>query len=267
MNKVKYTEWIDRYMEGTLDPDVLKQFEDELKVNPELAMEYHLEKDIEIALQETDILDFRSICLDAQEEVRLIHSRGAKVVHMVRKYWYAAASLVLIAIIAGGILLLQPGTYSNERLFKMYYKSGEIGIKRSGSSNMVEALIAYSNKDFAAASQAFDQVLVNEPTNIAVMYYCGISNIEINNYKRSIELFKGIISDGDNSYVEYAQWNLGLTYLADNQNENALSEFTVIAQDKDHSYHDNAVSILEKLSQKNKSERIINNLFFFILPF
>jgi tetratricopeptide (TPR) repeat protein len=267
MNKVKYTEWIDQYIEGGLDSKETTQFENELEVNSQLAMEYHLEKDIETALHETDILDFRAICMDAQEEVKLMHSSGAKVVQLVRKYWYAAASLVLIALIAGGILLLQPGSYSNEKLFKMYYKSGEIGIKRSENVNMVEALMAYSNKDFTTASQAFEQVLENDPVNIPVMYYCGISNIETGNYQRSIELFLGIISDRNNSYVEYAQWNLGLTYLANDQESSAVSEFNSIAQDSDHTYYNEAVSILEKLSQKDKNEKIINNLFFFILPF
>ena len=143
MNKVKYTEWIDEYMEGLLDEKASSEFEHELKTNSQLAMEYNLEKDIDLALQDNDILDFRAICIEAEQEVKLMHSGGAKVVQIARKYWYAAASVVLIALIAGGILLLQPGSYSNEKLFKMYYKSGDIGIKRSGSVNMVEALISY----------------------------------------------------------------------------------------------------------------------------
>jgi tetratricopeptide (TPR) repeat protein len=267
MNKVKYTEWIDQYMEGGLDSKELEQFESELEINPQLAMEYRLEQDLDMALHETDILDFRAICMDAQEEVKLIHSRGARVVQMVRKYWYAAASIIILALIAGGILLLQPGSYSNEKLFKMYYKSGEIGIKRSGSVNMVEALMAYSNGDFVAASQAFETVLKNDPANIPVKFYCGISNIETGSYARSIQLFNEIIEDGDNSYVEYAQWNLGLAYLADNQQEEAMSEFSAIAVDESHSYHNQAISILEKMEQKNNNEKLFNNLFFLILPF
>jgi len=267
MIKLKYTEWIDQYVEGGLQPADALKFETELSVNPQLALEYQLELDIEQALQENEILNFRGLCLEAQEEVRLIHSKGAKVVHFVRKYWYAAASLVLVALIAGGILLFQPGSYSNEKLFKMYYKSGDIGIKRSGNANMVEALMAYSKKDFVTASQAFEQVLKNDPSNIAVQYYCGISSIEIGNYQRAIDLFKGIISHGDNSYIDYAEWNLGLAYLANDQNNLAISEFTKIAENNKQSYQDQAVSILKKLDEKNNNEKIFNNLFFLILPF
>jgi tetratricopeptide (TPR) repeat protein len=267
MNKVKYTEWIDQYMEGALDEGGSVKFEQELKVNPQLVLEYRLEQDIHTALKDTDILDFRAICMEAQEEVKLTSSRGTRVVQLVRKYWYAAASLVIVALIAGAVFFLQEGTYSNEKLFKMYYKSGDIGIKRSGSVNMVEALMAYSQEDFATAARAFEQVLSNDPGNIPVMYYCAISNIETANYKRSIQLFSDIISQGDNSYVEYAEWNLGLTYLADDQEGKAISQFETIAKDSKHSYYQQAVSIMEKLGENKKNEKIFNNLFFLILPF
>jgi len=267
MIKVKYTEWIDQYMEGGLDQQEILLFEKELNSNSQLALEYRLEADIEMALQDTDVLNFRAICQDAQEEVKLVHSKGARVVQYVRKYWYAAASVILIALIAGGLLLFQPGSYSNERLFKMYYKSGEIGLKRSGNANMVEALMAYSQKDFVAAALAFEQVLGNDPTNIPVKYYCGISNIETGNFTRAAQLFQEIIEDSDNSYVEYAQWNLGLTYLAADQEVNAVEQFKQIAEKQDHTYYEQAVSILMKIKEKNKNEKIFNNLFFLILPF
>jgi len=267
MNSVKYTEWIDQYLQGELDPEGAVKFEADLKVNSQLAAELKLEMDLDRALRDTEMLDFMAVCQEAQQEVNLTRSRGARVVQMVRKYWYAAASVLLIALVAGTIFLARPGSYSNEKLFRMYYQSGDIEMKRSANSNMVEALMAYSQKDFTSAAKAFEQVLAGEPGNIPVQYYCGISNIETGNYARAIQLFDGIIKQGDNSYVEYAQWNLGLTYLANNQQAEAVVQFKVIASDTDHSYYDQAQSILEKMEAKNKNEKIFNNLFFLILPF
>jgi tetratricopeptide (TPR) repeat protein len=267
MNRVKYTEWIEEYMQGELDHEGSLRFENELKINPQLATELRLEQDLDRALKDTEILDFMAICQEAQEEVKLEHSNGARVIQMVRKYWYAAASVLLIALVAGGIFLSQPGGYSNEKLFKMYYKSGEIDMKRSANTNMVEALMAYSQKDFVAAAKAFEQVLSNDPANIPVKFYCGISNIETGNYTTAIVMFQDIIQQGDNSYIEYAEWNLGLTYLANNQHTEAIGQFKSIASDQDHSYYDQATSILKKMEAKNKNGKIFNNLFFLILPF
>ena len=267
MIKAEYTEVIDQYMEGSLDREGLRKFEHELKVNPKLAMEFRLEQDLDTALGESDIIDFRAMCIEAQEEVKLLHSTGARVIQTVRKYWYAAAAAVLVALIAGSLLIYQSGRYSDQKLFKMYYKSGEIGIKRSGNANMVEALMAYSKKDFVTASQAFEQVLSKDPANIPVQYYCGISNIEIGNYTRAIQLFNKIIKNDNNSYVEYAQWNLGLSYLANNQESDAVKQFKLIAADENHTYRDQAKSILEKINNQHKNKKLFNNLFFLILPF
>jgi cytochrome c-type biogenesis protein CcmH/NrfG len=267
MTKVKYTEWIDQYMQGELDQEGCMRFENELKINSQLATELRLENDLDRALSDNEMLDFMAICQEAQEEVKLIHSKGARVVQMVRKYWYAAASVLLIAIVAGSIFLARPGSYSNEKLFKMYYKSGEIDMKRSANANMVEALMAYSQKDFVGAAKAFDQILSTDPENIPVKYYCGISNIETGNYSRAITLFKDIIRQNDNSYIEYAEWNLGLTYLANNQHDQAIEQFKEILANKDHSYYEQAKSILQKMEEKNKNEKLFNNLFFLILPF
>jgi hypothetical protein len=105
-------------------------------------VEYHLEKDLNKILDQEDLLDFKAKCMLAQQEINLSSRKFVKVVQLTRKYWYAAASVLLIAMITGGLFLLNPGGYSAEKLFKMYYKSGEtIGVSRSGNANMVEACI------------------------------------------------------------------------------------------------------------------------------
>ena len=46
MNKVKYTQWIDSYVDGELDEAGRKNFEAELTSNRELALEFQLENDL-----------------------------------------------------------------------------------------------------------------------------------------------------------------------------------------------------------------------------
>jgi len=61
----------------------------------------------------------------------------------------------------------------------------------------------------------------------------------------------------------------GGSFIANNVTSVELSEpnFNIIAENTGHSFYNQAVSILEKMNQKNKSEKIFNNLFFLILPF
>jgi len=268
MNKVKYTEWIDSYVGNELDEAGLKSFEMELSINHDLALEFNLEKDLEKVLSQQDLLDFRAKCILAQNELNLSGRKFVKVVQFTRKYWYAAASLLLIALVAGSLILINPGGYSPEKLFKMYYKSGEtIGVSRSGNGNMVEALLFFSKNDFQAADGLFNKILANDPKNFAVMYYSGISNIEMENYSKAIQMFESIIQDGDNLYIENAEWYLGLSHLIAGNADQASKIFESIASTPDHYYAKDAKSILEKIKKNEKSKKFLNNLFFLILPF
>jgi tetratricopeptide (TPR) repeat protein len=268
MNRVRYTEWIDSYIGKELDEAAKKKFELELSINQDLAVEYHLDLDLEKILSQQDLLDFRAKCILSQNELNLSTRKFVKVVQFTRKYWYAAASILLIAIVAGSLILLNPGGYSPEKLFKMYYKSGEsIGVSRSGKGNMVEALLLFSKNDYQAADILFDKILAKDPRNFAVMYYSGISNIEMKNYPKAIQMFETIIADKDNLYIENADWYLGLSYLASDNLEQASKVFSTIAETPGHYYTKDAKSILEKISKSEKNKKFLNNLFFLILPF
>jgi tetratricopeptide (TPR) repeat protein len=268
MNRMRYTEWIDNYVEGELDEAGRQNFEAELAVNRDLSLEYQLEEDIQKILGQEDMLDLRAKCFAAQQELNLSTSKLAKVVQFTRKYWYAAASVLLIGLIVGGLFLVHPGGYSPEKLFKMYYKSGEtIGVSRSGSDNMVEALRCFSRNDFQNAGFLFDQILANDPENFSVMFYSGISNIELENYPKAILMFETIIQNGDNLYIENAEWHLGLSHLAAGDIKQAEDVFMLIAGNSGHYYSNDAKSILEKIGKSEKSKKFLNNLFFLILPF
>lgn len=268
MNRVKYTEWIDAYVDNELDPAGKAEFEAALKSDGDLALEYSMEQDMEKILMDADLLDFRAKCIIAQNEQKNSTKRLAGMIQLTRKYWYAAASVILIAFIAGALLLLHPGEYSGEKLFKLYYKSGEtIGISRTGSVNVAEALLYFGRRDYLKADKLFEQILVNDPGNYAVMYYAGISNIELKNFPRAIQMFEIILQDNNNLYTELAEWYLGLSYLAMEETEQAASIIENIANLPGHLYAQEAASLTGKLVKSGKNKKILNNLFFLILPF
>jgi TolA-binding protein len=75
------------------------------------------------------------------------------------------------------------------------------------------------------------------------------------------------VAHGENLYTENAEWYLGLSHLAAGKLEQAEEVFKVIASSPDNYYSDDALSILEKISKKEKNKKLLNNLFFLILPF
>lgn len=266
MNRVRYTEWIDEYVDGELDSDSRKKFEAELTSNRDLALEYNLEKELSKVLLEEDLIDFRAKCIEAQQEINLADKKLVKIVHITRKYWYAAASVLMVGMIIGGLLLINPGGVSYEKLFKEYYNPETIGLSRS-NVDMAEALRYFSKNDYQTAEGLFDKILTTDPSNIAVIYYSGISNIEIKNYPKAVEMFETIINDGKNLYIENAEWYLGLTHLAAGEISQADVVFNEIALKSDHYYNSKAKSILEKIGKSEKNKKFLNNMLFLILPF
>jgi tetratricopeptide (TPR) repeat protein len=267
MNRAKYSVLVENYLDGSLDEVQQKKFEAELQVNQTLAMEFRLEKDLERILTKEEMMDFRVKCITAQEEFNAGRLKSTRVLQLARKYWYAAAAFILVLVVVGGLFLLQPGGYSNEKLFKMYYKTGEIGISRSGNADLIQALLKYHDKDYQSAITLFDEILDKDPNNFAIRYYDGISSIEVKDYNKAIKMFQGIIDNGENLYIEYAQWYLGLTYLVNGQTNDASKIFREIADNPNHVHQKDAQSILQKVDLKEKNRNFMNKMFFLILPF
>jgi tetratricopeptide (TPR) repeat protein len=164
--------------------------------------------------------------------------------------------------------LLGPQDYSNEKLFQMYYTSGEsVGISRSGNTNVVEALLQYQKGNYQEACLLFTELLREDPGNAAISYYCGISNIETGDYDDAIRLFEEILKNGNTLYIEYAQWYLGLSYLVKERNEEAVELFKTIAAEEGHYYQEDAKSLLDKIENSIMNKNIINKILFFVLPF
>jgi len=266
--QLRYSERIEHYFEGELDEIAMRDLESEMDSNPRLAFEFKLEKDLNDALEDTEVLDFRATLIEAQEDFKKDQSGKGVIRPLTRKYWYAAASVIILLIVAGSILLLKPSGYSNEKLYAMYYDSGEsISITRAGGANVVEALLQFQNKNFAEASVLFTELMKNDPDNIALKYYSGISNMEIKDYSESVSLFGDIIKEGNTLYKDNAEWYLGLSYLVTDKTEKAREQFEMIAENEDHDFNKDAKSILQKMAKNSSDTNFLNKILFFVLPF
>jgi tetratricopeptide (TPR) repeat protein len=248
-NQTKHSATIEQYLANEMAPPEQQVFRKELRSNPDLAAELKLSQTIDSALERDDIIDLRRKLIAA-----IIAGRAAKeevpVVHMYsRKWWYAAASILVLCAVAATIYLQTPHRVSNDSLFTQYYSSENIVDQTRGDQNIVEAVIKFQKKDFKTASVLFKSILDKDNSNIAVWFYYGISNIETHNYANAIKAFSTIIEQNDNLYIEHAEWYRGLCYLKDNQKDKAISQFSVVASNPDNFHQQEAKNILTKLKR------------------
>lgn len=266
-NKLLFSEKIDAYFDGDISESEKIRFDQDLKSNSRLRTEFLLENDLRHAISDVDLLDFRSKLKEAQQRFNETNSKRGHLVTFIKKY-AAAAAVIVILVVSGLVYFIQPGQYTNERLFKMYYKTEDVtGISRSGNGNIVEAVMKYHEKDYVAALQLFGQILENDPNNFAIRYYSGISYIETGNYDNAVAMLQSVIADNDNLYIEYAQWYCSLAYLAKGEMIPAKSGFEEIVSDPDHYYKEEAASILVKMEQGVEGKSFLKKVLFLLLPF
>lgn len=247
---LKHSASIEQYLANEMAPTEKAAFEKELRSNPELAEELKLSQNIDSAIMRDDIIDLRQKLVAAIDGS---HSgkTEVKVVKMYnRKWWYAAASFLVLFSLATTLFLQTHRSISNDALFSQYYSSENIIDQTRGDQNILEAVIKFQEKDFASASALFKNILDKDDSNIAVWFYYGISNIETKNYDNSIKAFTTIINQSDNLYIEHAEWYLGLCYLKNNQKDKAIDQFSVVASNPDNYHRKEAKNILEKLQLK-----------------
>ncbi len=249
---LKHSASIEQYLANEMAPSERAAFRKELRSNQGLANELKLSQSIDAAILRDDIIDLRQKLISANSS---IHADAVKaevpVIRMyARKFWYAAASLLVLCAVAATLFLQTSRNVSNDALFTQYYNAENIVDQTRGDQNILEAVIKFQEKDFASASVLFKNILDKDNSNIAVWFYYGISNIETKNYDNSIKAFSTIIKQNDNLYIEHAEWYLGLCYLKNNQKDKAIDQFMVVASNPDNFHRQEAKDILEKLQLK-----------------
>jgi tetratricopeptide (TPR) repeat protein len=249
-NPFKHSATIEQYFANEMAPSERAAFLKEVRGSPDLANELGLSQTIDSALMREDVIDLRRKLIAAINAGRIVKEEVPVVRMYTRKWWYAAASFLVLCSVAATLYLHSSSKISNDSLFTQYYTSENIVDQTRGDQNIIEAVLKFQQKDFRTASTLFKSILDKDNSNIAVWFYYGISNIETQNYENSIKAFNTIIEQNDNLYIEHAEWYLGLCYLKNNQKNKAADQFAGVASDPDNFHRQEAKDILEKMQIK-----------------
>lgn len=247
-NNFKHSASVEQFLSGEMLPAERENFEREVASNPGLAAELRFSKAIDDALLKDDVIDFRKKLLVTYRENKK-EQRDVPVVRLqIRKFWYAAASFILLATLGSTLYFSLPSGNSTDSLFKQYYSSENlVDVTRAGDANIVEAVIKFQEKDYQLSARLFQKILEKDNNNIACWFYFGISSIETENFEQAEKAFNHIIADNGNLYVEHAEWYLGLSYLKSNQLDKANQQFVTISKNADNVHQDDAKRLIEKL--------------------
>ena len=244
-------EEIESFLSDELDDLSLASFEEELAMNPDLAADVKLFREVDEAIGEKDVMELRASLQNirkTEENEKNKEVRGIRPPKTQRILWYTvAASIVLILGIAS---FVRNQSYSNQEIYRDYYQTYKVGIFRSADNStdnlMSDALKQFNESNYDVALKLFHQILAENDNNPAANFYVGVAYQEEKDYGKAIQSYTKVVKQNDNLFTEQAQWYIGLCYLQRDEKDKALQVFKEIAS-SDGYYASKATDIIKKL--------------------
>ncbi len=235
-NHIDYSGFVEKYLNETMEKDELKWFREEMDLNPSLADEVQMQRDIGDAILNEETLEFRaqiSSLFEKEEPVRKPDTRSTiSIPHSVR---VAVASFAALIMFGAGLYMYTHRTIPADKLFETYYEPYD-GLMNVRSSNtevaniLVSAMHKYENKEFESALLLFETVLATDMNSITSRFYSGISYMATERFSVAETTFNKVIDHNDNLFIEHAEWYLSLCYLKTGEKDKARELLNTIAK-------------------------------------
>jgi len=212
---------ISRYVDGEMNAEELKAFEEELQQDAELqkatafyrevndTLKYKLQTDegesaLRTTLEKMKDQYFSKEALSEKTKAKVVPFRPVR-------RWIAAAAMILVIIIAG-ILFWAPW---KKDLYKQYaYIEMSPVTERGLPADSLLKLAAenFNNKKFAATIPLFESLLKLDPQNTYVHYYYAIALLESSQVEKSRTELAGLY-EGNSLFKYDAAFYMALSYL------------------------------------------------------
>ncbi len=257
---MKTTRIIEKYLDGTLNDEELKEFNDLIENDKEFRELLQLHKETNNAI--ADDAFFRLIeKLNKQynqymAEINITPDESlAQLEKGIKRFYYkwivsvAAGFLLIAASVLTWYLLVHPENQSDQ-LFAEYYQLYEPDIISRNIENSAgawqHALLLYKYHKWHQADSTFSVILSLDSTDTAALFYSGMIAVELNQYKDAIQKMQKVINIGDSGYKIHARWYLGLLYCKTNETEKAREALLPLVSSENY-YSKKARKLLRRL--------------------
>lgn len=272
-----------QYLNGEMSPEERIAFEQEIENNSELQEEVNLHRRLEMALggkEEKELgVAFRGIMdrigdvgeesmeedvgkdegMESQGPVgdqgqesddQTGRRRGSNR-NRYRVYFAIAASIILLAVVAYG-LLVRPDPQTSKELFAENYEaydaSRESRNNKKVPRNMLDdAFDPYEAGDYKTALPAFQKILELDSNNGRPRFYIGMCQLELKAFDEAKGAFRWLVEDGKNLYLDQATWYWGMICLQEEDTTCVKEKLGVLAAKSAGFYRTKAGEILEEL--------------------
>lgn len=251
MKKEKTYQKIEDYLQGKLSESDIILFEKELEENKDLRVEFNLHKSIHEDMS-SDVMSLKQ----KLDEIKVLDSDNSKrsnprILSFIIRYGSIAAVLILAVVFLPNILKsdLSPDVIYNNN-YEVYAMALNQRSNTSIENNNVlnRAIQNYLDKDYSQASENFKIVYAMEADDLYLLY-AGNSFQAEGDYNSAIEIFDGIIENGNPQIIQQAQWYKALCLIKLNDTKSASKFLESLGED--HYQEDKIRRILKNLNKLN----------------
>jgi tetratricopeptide (TPR) repeat protein len=243
---MKQTKNIETFLNKGMSEEERIKFLTELKVNRSLAMEVALHNEVNEAIADDLVYEFRKsvreIILTSREKTQ----NKFFVARSLIKYPLIAAIFLLIGFSLWQILAV----VSPDKLFSEYYKPYLTDIStRSANSPSDKSLIAiqfYQEGNYESSFEILSNYLAKNYGDQTARFYYGMNSIELGKTDLAINELMQVEQDHSSVYSLHARWYLSMVLLKLNRNEDAIQYLKELTKE-DNFYSEQAQNILKKL--------------------
>ncbi len=167
---------------------------------------------------------------------------------MITRYTSLAAAAII-----GTVFLIRSLLPSDDpqKMFSKYYEPFKAissitrGTDASESESLTKAIGSYKAGDYKTAAAGFSKAMLNGSESFSAGFFLGITEIELGNYNKAIDLLGGVVNR-KGEYTKEATWYLGLAYIKSGNKIKASECFELLARSPGF-YSDRSEKILRLL--------------------
>lgn len=245
---------IEDFIDGILEGEALAEFNSELNDNTDLIAEVKLRNQINESIAEFDIFNLRKELTAAKE------SADIKKINMIipetksEKWKFLRRSVAVMVILLGIAGVLRNSFVSTENTYEHYFVTPAWSPERSVSNEITllqKANIAYVNAEYAKVVKILGELSSTGNESAVFDFYEAASFQEMNKYNEAILEYTRVINQGDNLFIEEAEWYRSLCYLKLKNYEKSRTELLAVIERKGH-YQNDAKAIMRRLKYSLK---------------
>lgn len=247
---------IEAFIDGILEGEEYDEFVAELKENTDLNAEVNLRAQINEAIGEKDIFELRSKLKEVKEvsEVKKVKMLIPEAKTELYRYIRNSVAVIILLLGIGGVL--SSSLSSGDSIYEGVYNSPSWSPKRSVTIELTawqRANDAYKKENWDAAINYLNQVNAPEKSSefAVTQFYLAASLQNLNEFEQAIAKYAEVIEQGDNMFIEEAEWYRSLCYIKLGQKDKAKKELLAVINRK-NSFENDAKAVMRKLKYSLK---------------